>query len=304
MFDSIVKDIRREFSIGNVVTRLILINVFVFIAVNATSLILNLSNQGEVPPVYRDIVNFFCVSSDIWHNLTHPWVFITSIFLHEGLWHLLWNMLFLYWFGRIVGDLLGDRRVLPIYLLGGVFGGIIFWASAQVLPYLGGQTGYLLGASGAVMAIVVVSGMIAPDYSFRLLLIGDVKLKYIVMALILIDLFAIGGYNTGGHFAHIGGIIMGWIFVSQLRSGNDWSEGVNNVVDKVENLFRAEKVPATTARQTRLVVKRNYKKKDTSQMSPTEVQSRVDSILDKIKDKGYNSLTDEERDFLHNASSQ
>jgi membrane associated rhomboid family serine protease len=305
MLQSIIADIRREFSFGNIVTRLVIINVVVFIGVNILRLAFYLGNSGVIPPLYRDVLNFFSVSSDLMHNLTHPWVFVTSIFLHEGFWHLLWNMLFLYWFGRIVGDLIGDRKVFPIYLLGGMVGCFIFWASAQLLPYLGGGIGYAIGASAGVMAIVVTAGMIAPDYTMRLLFIGDVKLKYIVAALVLLDLFAVAGSsNTGGHFAHLGGVLMGWLFVAQLRAGNDWSEGVNNIVDRMERFFTAEKQPVRTAKEAKIVVKRTYKKTAPEHFSEDEFQERVDAILEKIKKEGYNSLSKEERDFLHNASSR
>ncbi|NND31381.1 MAG: rhomboid family intramembrane serine protease [Saprospiraceae bacterium] len=305
MLQSILADIRREFSFGNVVTRLVIINVCVFIAVNLLRLGFYLGNAGIIPPLYRDILNFFSVSSELMHNLTHPWVFVTSIFLHEGFWHLLWNMLFLYWFGRIVGDLLGDRKVFPIYLLGGMVGCFVFWASAQLLPYLGGSVGYAMGASAGVMAIVVTAGMIAPDYIIRLLFIGEVKLKYVVAALVLLDLFAVAGNsNTGGHFAHIGGVIMGWLFVAQLQAGNDWSEGVNSILDRLERFFTAEKVTVKSTKEAKLVVKHTYRKKDPEQFSDDEIQERVDQILEKIKQKGYNSLSVEEKEFLNNASSR
>lgn len=305
MLESILADIRREFSFGNVVTRLVIINVSVFIAINLIRLIFYLGNAGVIPPLYHDIVHFFSVSTDIMHNLTHPWVFVTSIFLHESFWHLLWNMLFLYWFGRIVGDLLGDRKVFPIYLLGGMVGCFVFWLSAQILPYMNGYTGYALGASAGVMAIVVTSGMIAPDYIMRLILLGDVRLKYVVLTLVLLDLFAVAGdSNTGGHFAHLGGVVMGWLFVSQLRTGNDWSEGVNNILDKIVQFFKGEKMPVTTAKETKLVVKKSYKKSEPKVYSADEIQERVDMILEKIKKEGYASLSKEEKEFLNNASSR
>lgn len=121
----------------------------------------------------------------------------TSMFLHEGFWHLLWNMLFLYWFGRIVGDFIGDQRILPLYLLGGLTGAVVFFISANLLPYgMGGR--FALGASAGVMAIVVAAGTISPDYIMRLLLLGDVKLKYIVAVLVFLDLILIpNGGNTG-----------------------------------------------------------------------------------------------------------
>ena len=303
MFQSIIDDLKREFSTGNIISRLVIINVAVFIAINLVRLILNLTNAGTVPPLYYDILHFFCMSSDIFHNLTHPWVFITSIFLHEGFWHLLWNMLFLYWFGRIVSDLIGDTKIFPLYLLGGLVGCLVFWASAQVMSYGGARPLYALGASAGVMAIVMAAGMIAPDYNLRLILIGDVKLKYVVAVLILLDLFGIGGQvNTGGHFAHLGGVFMGWLFVRQLREGNDWSQGINGFTEKISRFFKDEPVTVNKKRDTKLVIKHSYKQKP-DQLNDEEIQERIDRILDKIKEVGYDNLTQSEKDFLHNAGS-
>ncbi len=303
MFQSIIDDIKRELSTGNIISRLVIINIGVFFLVNVVWLVLKGINGGEVPSIYYDFLHFFCVSSSIMHNITHPWVFITSIFLHEGFWHLLWNMLFLYWFGRIVADLIGEKKILPIYLLGGMVGCVIYWASAQIVTY---NAPFALGASAGVMAIVMTAGMIAPEYNLRLLLIGDVKLKYVVAVLILVDIFGLASVeNTGGHFAHLGGVMMGWLFVLQLREGNDWSEGVNNILHKITQFFTETKQPVqtTTAKERKLVVKKHYTQR-TDSLSEAEVQERIDLILDKIKAKGYENLTREEKDFLTNASSR
>ena len=303
MFQSIVDDIKRELATGNIISRLVIVNLGVFFLVNVLWFVLKMANAGTVPPLYHDFLHFFSVSSSIMHNVTHPWVFITSIFLHEGFWHLLWNMLFLYWFGRIVADLIGEQKILPLYLLGGITGCIAFWTGAQLLNY----SGFALGASAGVMAIVMTAGMIAPDYNMRLLLIGDVKLKYIVAVLIFVDIFGLASdYNTGGHFAHLGGVMMGWLFVLQLREGNDWAEGINNLLRKIADFFSEPKKTApkrTMAKERTLVVKKHYTKRAT-ELSEDEVEERIDLILEKIKAKGYESLTKEEKDFLNNASSR
>ncbi len=302
MLQSIIADIRREFTTGNVISRLVIINVGVFILINSVHFALKIGNGGELPPLYADIVHFFSISSSLLHNLTHPWVFITSIFLHTGFWHLLWNMLFLYWFGRIVADLIGEQKVFPLYLLGGLVGCFMFWGSAALFQYGGSGTIYALGASAGVMAIVVASGIIAPDYNMRLLLIGDVKLKYIVAVLVLLDIFGLASdHNTGGHFAHLGGVLMGWFFVFQLREGNDWSEGVNGLFAKVQQFFREDGSRPRARGKTTLVVKKRYKRQS-EKLSEDEIQERIDQILDKIKVEGYQSLTQAEKDFLHNAS--
>lgn len=304
MFESIWQDVKREFQTGNMVTRLVIINIAVFVVVNVVGFLLYLFNAGVRPAFYQEMVHFFCISSDWKHVLLHPWSIITNMFLHEGFWHLLWNMLFLYWFGRIVGDFIGNHRILPIYIMGGLAGGLLFFISAQLLPY--GQHGvFALGASGAVMAIVVASGLIAPEYIMRLILLGDVKLKYVVAVLVFLDLISIANdINTGGHFAHLGGAAFGGFFIAQLRQGNDLSEPFNQLLAKIQGFFKVEKKKA----RPRVVFKnaggsRKNETKGVKQSPSNRVnQDKIDTILDKIKEKGYDSLSKEEKEYLFNAS--
>ena len=312
MLQSIWDDAKRELSQGNMITQLIIINVAVFVIINLVRLFLFLGNGGAVPELYNTILHFFCMSSDWKFFLTHPWGMVTSMFLHEGFWHLLWNMLFLYWFGRIVGDFIGDQRILPLYLLGGLTGAVVFVISANLLPYgMGGR--FALGASAGVMAIVVAAGTISPDYIMRLLLLGDVKLKYIVAVLVFLDLILIpSGGNTGGHFAHLGGAFFGWLFVAQLRNGNDFSEPVNNILDKIRDVYtrvisgkrssRGPKVVYRNPSRKRSTTSRGQAASDTNNRNSSAYQEKLDAILDKIKDSGYESLTKEEKEFLFNAS--
>ncbi len=310
MVRSIIQDVKQEFNQGNMVTRIIIVNLAIFVFINVIKILLFLSNGGITPESYFTFRNFFCISSDWKHNLTHPWVIITSMFLHEGFWHILWNMLFLYWFGRIVGDFIGNQRILPLYLLGGITGGVIYFFSANLLPFGGGGIGYALGASAAVMAIVVASGVISPDYIMRLLFLGDVKLKYIVAVLVFLDLIGVAGnYNTGGHFAHLGGAFFGWLFVFQLRNGNDWSVPVNKFFNQIssyfQNLFsRKSNHPKVIYKNPKLKKKwhQRYSGHSTSDKENTSHQERLDAILEKIKQSGYESLTEEEKAFLFDAS--
>lgn len=315
MFESIWNDVKREFNHGNMVTRIIIVNVAIFVAINIFKLVLFVSNGGQLPEIYDTVVHFFCMSSDWKFFLTHPWGIITSMFLHEGFWHILWNMLFMYWFGRIVGDFIGNQRILPIYLLGGIAGAILFFVSANLLPNM--MIGrYALGASAGVMAIVVAAGAISPDYIMRLLFIGDVKLKYIVAVLVFLDLIVIpDGGNTGGHIAHLGGAFFGWFFVFQLRNGNDMSLPVNNLISTVSKFFSslfsgnrrakpkvAYRNPNRPKSQPK-AERRSRRSRGQAASDNTDVhQERLDKILDKIKQSGYESLSAEEKEFLFNAS--
>ncbi|MEZ4951582.1 MAG: rhomboid family intramembrane serine protease [Saprospiraceae bacterium] len=308
MLESIWADVKHSFRFGNMVTRLIFINAAVFIFINLILLILKISNAGNTPEVFYDIVHFFSISSSWKHNLTHPWVFFTHMFLHKDFWHILWNMLYLYWFGRILGDLLGDRHILPAYLLGGLFGGLVYFLAAVAFPGFGLVNSYALGASAAVMAIVVASGVAFPDYTLHLLFLGPVRLKYIVFVLVLLDLIAVTGTdNTGGHIAHLGGAFFGYLYVSQMRSrGIDWSIPVNRTLDSIadffKNIFQPSRKPKVVYRnKSKMKTASGNQRTDKEPVSSSH-QEKLDQILDKIKQKGYESLSAEEKEFLFNAS--
>ncbi len=317
MFTSIWEDIKREYSYGNTVTRIILFNVGVFLAINIVWVILRISNGWVTPPVYDKIVQFLSISSSGWHNLTHIWSVITHMFLHERFFHLFFNMLLLYYFGRIVGDFIGNHRVLPLYLLAGIAGALLFYISINVFPYGGGSLHFALGASAAVMGIVLAAGVLSPDYIFYLPLLGPVKIKYIIAVMLLIDFFAMAGNtNTGGHFAHLGGALFGWIYIRQLRRGRDLSVFVNRLIYSITLLFNPEARKQEQRKGPHMVYKNKDKKKTTArqqqrrskQSKPNHTsdnmshQDQLDNILDKIKEQGYESLTPEEKEFLFNAS--
>ncbi len=310
MVDSILNDVKKEFSHGNMITRIIIVNVALFMLLNLVKLLLYFASGGVLPEAYDTFRNFFLISSDWQHTLTHPWSLITSMFMHEGVFHILFNMLFLYWFGKIVGDLIGDEKILPIYLLGGLAGMVAYFLSANIMPFgeLGGR--YALGASAAVMAIVVASGMIAPNYIMHLLFLGAVKLKYIVTALVFIDMISLANnVNTGGHFAHLGGALFGLFYILRLREGNDLAVPVNNMIDKIRNFFKGTPQKKASRKGPRMVYKNTSKqarkraKGSAASDSPLQShQEKIDSILEKIKQSGMESLSEEEKDFLFNAS--
>ena len=310
MVESILDDVKKEFSQGNMITRIIIVNVALFMLLNLVKLLLYFASGGVLPETYDTFRNFFLISSNWQHTLTHPWSIFTSMFMHEGVFHILFNMLFLYWFGKIVGDLIGDEKILPIYLLGGLAGMAAYFLSANVMPFgaLGGR--YALGASAAVMAIVVSAGMIAPNYIMHLLFLGAVKLKYIVTALVFIDMISLANnVNTGGHFAHLGGALFGLFYILRLREGNDLAVPVNNLIDKIRNFFKGTPQKKTTRKGPRMAYKNPSKKArkrakgSAASDSPLQShQERIDSILEKIKQSGMESLSEEEKDFLFNAS--
>ena len=296
-----------QFNSGNMLTRIILVNVAVFVLMVFLNLALGVLVDYQTPsPTFRkSILPWLALNEDAFWNLTHPWVFITSMFLHIGFFHILWNMLLLYWFGRIVGDLLGDRRVLPLYLMCGLAGGLVYFLSANLnLPFTIGNMA--LGASAAVLGILTAAGVTAPDYQIRLLFLGTVRLKYIVAAAVVLDLIALSSNsNSGGSLAHLGGAFMGYLTVVQMKNGNDWTVTVNRWLDWIGNLFRKDepatprRKPTAKARRTKMTV--SHRGKSAPSDTPDH-EERLNEILDKIRSEGMGSLSEEEKEFLLNAS--
>jgi hypothetical protein len=181
----------------------------------------------------------------------------------------------------------------------------MFMASALFLSNIGA---YALGASGAVMALGGAAWVLAPDYRVRLFLFGEVKVKYVVLVLLLFDLIGIANkYNSGGHAAHLGGFAMGCLFVYRLRDGHDWAEPVNRIVDRLAQWFSVDKRSSfRPKRKPQKAYSRTFTAtrggKAPSDDSNPSYQERLDAILDKIKQSGYESLSPEEKEFLYNAS--
>jgi len=225
------------------------------------------------------------------------------MFTHIGFFHLLFNMLILYWFGRIAGDLLGDHRMLPLYLYSGLAGALAYLITAPLI-YPGGSN--LHGASAAIMGIVAAAGITAPDYQMRLLIIGDVRLKYIVAGLLIIYIVGIANMeNVGGHMAHLGGAAFGFFYVHMLRQGRDLTRGFRRLFSWLQKPTR---IPSRTIkRKVTMEVRHRAANSKTDMRPPQEGsymgdQERLDFILEKIKKSGMNSLNEEEKKFLHDAS--
>lgn len=333
MLQSIWEDIRREFNFGNMINKIIIVNVVVWIVVALTGVILRIANGWMESSLYTELLRWLAVTYDPWHLLTHPWTLVTHMFLHEGFFHILWNMLFLLWFGRIFGDFYGDRRVLPLYIAGGLFA--FLFSFAIVYPSgLGAGISIALGASGAVSAVLTAIGVLQPEYSIRLLFLGNVRLKYIVLVTILIQVLSLGTLqNIGGTIDHLGGIIFGIVYATQLKRGRDMSEPVVKAITWFEDTWNRILTPSNDHKSggPKVAYRSGRSVKETSPKSRPSFmrkagggskkssqgssasrasssgmshQEELDAILDKIKDRGYNSLSKEEKDFLFRASNQ
>lgn len=304
MFESILNDIRVVFRHGHMVKRLMLINFVVWIAVKLLDVTI-IGIAGRDSLLFEQILHKFCMPAQWQEIFTQPWGLLTSMFLHEDFMHLLVNLVFLNALGSVVGDLLGDRRVLPIYIIGGLAGAFLFMLSHFWQHY---STPYALGASGAVMALAGAAVTLNPEHRLVWMFIGEVKLKYVVLVLVLLDFVGIAhDSNTGGHVAHIGGFLTGIFLISRLREGVDLIEPVANFLNRVFNWFNnlfdrktRRPKPHTAFKKHQFTGNRGGSAK--SDNHDLNYQEKLDAILDKIKENGYDNLSQEEKDFLFDAS--
>lgn len=311
MFKSIWTDIVARFNYGDTVLQLVIINVMVWAGVIVFGLFAApFVGIGSDNP----IVDWLAVPGDAMALLTRPWTILTYMFTHEGFMHILFNMLILYWFGEILANYLGKNRIIPVYVLGGLVGFLFYFGSSVLLPanfsdFIGTP---MLGASAGVMAIVMAAASIAPTHTMHLFIIGPVQIRYIALVLILLDLFGIQkGSNTGGHLAHLGGVALGFLFIEQLKTGKDWSIPFNRLLESAKGLFerrersQSRKQSSSAAASTasgRTRTKRKSPGRTSGPMTAEERQARVDAILDKIRESGYENVTAEEMAFLNQMS--
>ncbi|MFA5246034.1 MAG: rhomboid family intramembrane serine protease, partial [Pedobacter sp.] len=231
-------------------------------------------------PVADQITTTLSVPSELSEIPLNFWTIITYMFVQRSFFHILFNMLWLFWMGQIFMDFLNKRQFYFTYVAGGILGALTYLIAYNTIPVFTNVSSYLLGSSASVMAIVVATATLVPDYTLRLLLFGSVKLKYLAIAYFVLDIIGMGGGNAGGSIAHIGGAIAGFIFVKQLQSGRDLSKILK--------------------RKTRLKVVKNDSGSSKNNLEPD--QETIDRILDKISKSGYDSLTKTEKEQLFKAS--
>ncbi|MBL7941104.1 MAG: rhomboid family intramembrane serine protease [Flavobacteriales bacterium] len=291
-------DLRTQWRSGGMVVRLILINVAVFVVLHLVDLPFWLANAQ--PP---DVLRWLKSTSDVYTLLYTPWTVITYMFTHWDLMHIFFNMLVLWFAGRMFEDLLGGRRMLGNYLLGGISGFALYMISYNFFPVFArfSEGSTILGASAAVMGVFIGIAAYRPEMEVQLLLFGRIKLKWIALIYVFIDLISIRqGGNSGGHIAHLGGALYGYMASVQLRKGNDWSLGFVDLLDKLRSPFVRNKGPRM--RVEKRFVRSTVTKDAEFNAGKREKQARVDAILDKISRAGYDSLSKEEKDFLFKAS--
>lgn len=276
--------------------KLIYINLAVFLFVKLLIVFFWLIGEGGQSEAF--VMNYFAVPSDLQVLLSRPWTILTYMVLHIGFFHLLFNMVMLYFLGQLFMEFLGGRKLWTLYVGGGIAGALLYIFFYNVFPVFEDILPYskAIGASASVMAIVVGLAAYVPNFSVRLLLFGEVKLKYIAIIFFVMDVLSISSANSGGHIAHIGGAAMGYLFAIQWKKGKDITAFIGKFGDALGKFFSFKKQPTMKVKykKTRSDYEYNAKKK--------EKQEKIDAILDKISKSGYNSLTKEEKDTLFKAS--
>ena len=298
-----IDEIKSIYSQGSMLMRLIFINIAVFVVLLLFAVGAVLFNGN--PDV---MTNWVQLPSDLSMLLRRPWTLITYMFTHLDFIHILFNMLWLYWLGRIFMEFFSPKQLAGLYLLGGLGGALLYLLAANTLPYFTSQPNvfYLRGASASVVAIVVATAVYAPDYKIGLLFLGDVSIKWIAIVTVLISLVSMdGGGNVGGNIAHIGGAIVGAWFALSIKRGADITRPLNACIDAIIGLFngrslkmpRFKKSEKSEAKQERVKPQEGVKRE-----SGGVPEAELDEILKKIKAAGYDSLSEEERGKLFKAS--
>lgn len=289
-----IERLKHRYKTGSVMTRLIFINVFVFIVLKIINVIFTLFNIYAV-----DLITFLGVPSHIPLLMNRIWTLITYMFVHEGFLHLLFNMLWLYWFGQIFMQYFTGRTLGSLYVLGGLAGALLYVIAFNTIPYYTGmERGWMIGASAAVMAIVMGAAFYRPDVQLNLLFLGPIKIVYIAIFAFVLDFLSLGNpMNPGGHVAHIGGALLGYLFAIQYKKGKDITRWIGGAIDWFVGLFK----PRRQAPRMKVKHARHETDWEYNQRKHTE-QEEIDAILDKLKQSGYSSLSSEEKRKLFDAS--
>lgn len=290
---SIIDEIKSSFKTGSTLTRLIYINLAVFVVVNLVEVFYFLLNKQASYPAF---LLLFAVPADLGKLATRPWSLVTYMFLHKNFLHIFFNLLWLYWFGRVFLEYLDPRKLVGVYLLGGLSGAILYIATFNLFPAFSHQLGmsYALGASAAVMAIVIATAAYVPNYTMYLLFLGRVKIIYIAIVGFLITSVFDFSINTGGKIAHIGGALFGYLYILRYKQGKDMTRGINRLLEGIFSIFRPKPKIRVTHRGSDMEMEYNQRKADE--------QKEVDRILEKIAKSGYSSLSAKEKEILFRQS--
>lgn len=292
-FDDLKYNLKKK----NNLSILIYINLFVFIVVmffTITSFLI----RGDT----NFIIHWLGLPAYTDNLLLKPWTIITYMFTHYSFLHILFNLLFLYWFGQIFVQYLSQNQLLGVYLLGGIFGGLVYIFAFNVFPVFSEikYSAIAIGASASVMAIVIACASLVPNHSVFMLFFGMVKLKYIAIAVIVLDILSIPTDNSGGHIAHLGGAITGFVFIYYYKKGLDISKWILSVLNFFKQLLIPDKNIKVQSSRKKGRPETDYEYNARKKAE----QEEIDKILEKIAESGYKSLTDKEKEKLFKSSNK
>ena len=292
---SFITDLKNGFKRGDISLRFIYINIGVFVLTTLIGVLWMLFNRNGL-----GWLEWLELPAWLPQFIRQPWSLLTYMFLHSGVLHLLFNMLWLYWFGKLFLMFFSARHFRGLYLLGGICGGLFYMLAYNVFPYFGQflYGSYLLGASASVLAVVVATAVRQPDYTVNFMFVGAVRLKYVALFMVVTDLLFVTSGNGGGHIAHLGGALAGWWFAASLSKGRDVTRWINYVWDVLSGGINLNK-----PKKPKMKAHRGGRAQDYDYNANKKAQSEeVDRILDKLKKSGYGSLTTEEKKRLFDAS--
>jgi len=298
------KSSRRIFfgSDNDALLSLIIANAVVFIIVGFIRSIYLLSDL-EMQAFNRNVVGWFVVPPDLEKLAERPWTMITYMFSHVKVMHFISNMLWLWAFGYILQDLTGNRKLIPIYIYGGLAGAVYFLLAVELIPKIDPATAApLVGAGASIMAVAVATTLVAPDYRIFPMINGGIPLWVLTMVYALVDFASITYGEPAIYVSHIAGAGVGFFYIYFLRKGHDWGEWMVKSYDWINDLFRPEKPRKSNPTGNQVVY--NTRGKQPFKKTPNLTQQKVDEILDKINQKGYHFLTDEEKELLKRASEE
>ncbi len=297
--------IRYKLQTATVVEKLIAINVLVFFLF---FLFRTIAFLFQLPSDF--LLEWFVFPKEPGEFIFKPWSIITYAFLHGGIWHILSNMLILYFSGIYFLNYFSPKRLLNYFFLGVIMGALVYMLSYNLFPAFQSMgRSYLIGASAGVMAVLVGIATYIPNMRVRLLLIGSIKFWYIAAFLVLLDIIQIPMSNAGGHLAHLGGAALGYVYTKQLQKGNDIGSWFEKIMDGLVSLFkpseRKAKMKTVYRKNTnRKTATKQHKATSSQKLDKDEKQKQIDAILDKISKSGYDSLSKSEKDFLFKAGKE
>ena len=292
----IITDLKNDFRRASISQQFIYINCGIFVVTSLVTIMGVLFNVDKYP-----WMEWLELPTWLPQFIKQPWSLVTYMFLHAGILHLLFNMLWLYSFGQLFLMFFSARHFRGLYFLGGFCGGVLYMLAYNVFPYFSSYLygSYLLGASASVIAIVIATAIREPEFRVSLLFFGQVRLKYLALIMIITDLLFVTSNNAGGHIAHLGGALAGWWFAAGLRKGTDVTKWINQAIDWLLGGWKVKRAP----KKPKMKVHYGGRATDYEYNARKKEQDEeVDRILDKLKKSGYGSLTTEEKKRLFDAS--